>query len=615
MTTRDPWAPVPASDGNASTPVAPTVADEVSPVTDLADLFGEPDLPTDAPVLVSDLPEEPIAVETDPGSPAAEPDALADLFNVATEPSEPAVPVSTARTPKIPSITLGSVPPSKRPRRESIPTVINVESTATDQTADQPAQAQPAPAQAVQGQPDHAQPVQAQPGRSSTPVSGSPLAKSSTGSMSKRYTDADRLWPIVDMVMSVAGAETRIQNMVGRLELTRDSLFDDTQREELFSMLKPMLASNGIRIPDPTDVPPVLQMAYDELIGISVLGELWRDDSVTEILVDRWDSITVERGGRLERTRVSFRNPEHASSVARSLALRVSQRQVSRSINLVTAELPRARVQFAYGPVVRGGLAIAIRKFSELLNLDALRRFGALDEQMESFLRDAVQARAGVLVSGGTGTGKTTIINLLSSFIPDTERVVTIEDAFELSLANQHVVSLQTKEASSADDTVSVTLSQLLRATLRLRPDRIIVGEIREGEGAEVMLAASNTGHDGTMTTIHANSADMAVNERLVDLVRQNRNSSDDAIRRTIASAFDIIVQVDRGRRGNRFISSICQIDRSLVTGGIITPTVIFTGEDDGSGKPTFRRVGSVRPDTALGRRLSDAGSVSWIER
>lgn len=445
----------------------------------------------------------------------------------------------------------------------------------------------------------------------STQITG----KINYNSTEKRYSDSSRLWPIVDEVLLIAGSNSKIQNMVSELQLTRDAVLDNEQKENLFKMIKPVLASNGLKISDPTDIPPVLQMAYDELIGISVLGDLWRDDSISEILVDSWNKISVESGGRLSETSIAFRDSNHANSVARALALRVSERQVSRSINLVTSELPRARVQFAYGPVVKGGLAIAIRKFSELLDLTKLRQFGALDEQMEKFLKDCVKSRAGILVSGGTGTGKTTIINLLSSFIPLNERIVTIEDAFELSLTSKHIVSLQTKEASSADDTVSVSLSQLLKATLRLRPDRIIVGEIREGEGAEVMLAAANTGHDGTMTTIHANSPDMAVNERLVDLVRQNRNSTDDAIRRTIASAFELVVQVERGRKGNRFISSVAQVDRDFINNeGVISLRTIFEGFDDGSGGTTFKKVNPVAKNTVLEKKLEDNDILTWLE-
>jgi hypothetical protein len=186
--------------------------------------------------------------------------------------------------------------------------------------------------------PPHPAPFQPAADRTPPKVGNVPLAKSSNATLSRRYSDADRLWPIVDSVLAVAASDSRIQRLVGDLALTRDPAEDDRHREQLFVALKPAMAGAGIRIPDPSDVPPLLQMAYDELIGISVLGELWRDPSVTEILVDRWDRITAERRGRLEPTQMSFRSPEHAASVARALALRVSERQVSRSINLVTAD-------------------------------------------------------------------------------------------------------------------------------------------------------------------------------------------------------------------------------------------------------------------------------------
>jgi pilus assembly protein CpaF len=433
----------------------------------------------------------------------------------------------------------------------------------------------------------------------------------------RRFQEAERFWPIVDRIMAVAGSDAEIQRITPRLELIADADADRVQRDALFDVLKPKLASASILIPDPKDIPIVLEMAYDELVGISVLGALWRDPSITEIMVDRWNKVTLERDGKLVDTSISFRDPDHANSVARSLALRLSDRAVSRSINLVTAELPSARVQFAYGPVVRGGLSITIRKFRKLLGLEDLLRFRAIDQEMIDFLHAAVVARAGILISGGTGTGKTTIINLLSNFIPTHERVVTIEDAFELRLSNSHVVSLQTKEAASADDSVSVTLADLLRATLRMRPDRIIVGEIREGEGATVMLTAANTGHEGTMTTIHANSADMALNERLVDLVRQSRGSTDEAILRTIVSAFDIVVQVSRGRRGNRYIAEIALVERASLRDGAIHPHPIFIGEDDEAGGARFRRVGSLGPETVLARKFVDADvdAERWIEQ
>lgn len=526
--------------------------------------------------------------------PVTDSNDLADLFS-----DEQA----SAAEVQPPSLRLGTPPRTKQLRVKA-------------QNPDQVSSGTPVPVDAVVERPaaHYAEQVAESPVVVSQQPRQAP-SKQHSGTLSRRFTDGDRLWPIVDKVMAIAGADTRIQQKAAQLQLTGDLDIDAQQRDDLLAVLRNRLGAEGLAIGDPSDIPPVLQMVYDELVGISVLGDLWRDASVTEILVDRWDRVVIERSGRLEVTPIMFRNPEHAASIARSLAQRVSERALSRSLNLVTAELPQARVQFAYGPVVKGGLAIAMRKFSRLLTLEDLRRLGALDLEMEEFLRDAVRARASILVSGGTGTGKTTIINLLSSFIPEGERVVTIEDAFELQLANSHIVSLQTKEASSADDAVSVTLASLLRATLRLRPDRIIVGEIREGEGAEVMLAAANTGHEGTMTTIHANSPDMALNERIVDLVRQVRTSGDDAIRRTVASAFDLVLQVERGRRGNRFISAICQVDRELMAEGLIVPTLIFVGEDDGAGKAKFRRVGDIGPDTALGKRLEDnESSARWMK-
>jgi Flp pilus assembly CpaF family ATPase len=415
----------------------------------------------------------------------------------------------------------------------------------------------------------------------------------------------DTVWPIVEKLRGFVATDAVLQAKAKELLLTRDPEDNRRQKEELLATLTMTLAARGGIEYQPSLMGAALDLLYDEIVGVSVLGDLWRDDDITEIMVDRWDRVTVEHNGKLQVTDVSFRSPEHANDVARALALRVSDRSVSQKIPLVTAELPQARVTFCYGPVVRGGLSITIRKFRPLLSLDSLLQRGSVNPELVELLRDLVLARATLLVSGGTGTGKTTIINILSSFIPDTERVITIEDAFELQLSNSHVVSLQTKEASSSDDTVSVTLSDLLRNTLRMRPDRIIVGEIREGEGALTMLAAANTGHDGTMTTIHANSPSMAVNERLSDLIRQSRSTPDDVAKRTIASAFDVVVQVSRSARGLRYISEVSVVEPSMIVAGQIIPETIFTGEEMADGRIQFRRSGKIRPDSRLGRKLT----------
>lgn len=427
---------------------------------------------------------------------------------------------------------------------------------------------------------------------------------------SRNDQNTERIWHLVDQTLALIGTDSNLQRVTQDLELTQDLEIYRRQRSELESALRPRMGGAGIAIGGAGDIEKIIDRVHDELISISVLGELWRDPEVDEILVDRWDIINVERNGRLETTDLSFRDPRHAESTARALALKVSDRAVSRSIPLVTAELPGARITFAFGAVVKGGLSITIRKFKKLLELSDLLRFGSLNEEMVEFLSDAVKARASILVSGGTGTGKTTIINLLSTFIPDDERVITIEDAFELKLANTHVVSLQTKEASSSDDTVAVDLANLLRNTLRMRPDRIIVGEIREGAGAMVMLAAANTGHDGTITTIHANSVDAALNERLPDLVRQARSNRDDlAIQRSIAGAFDLAIQVSRGRAGGRYISEIALI-RGIDETGAITTDSVFTGEEHGEGF-TFERT-PLRAETEFTRRLTERGGGRW---
>jgi pilus assembly protein CpaF len=350
----------------------------------------------------------------------------------------------------------------------------------------------------------------------------------------------------------------------------------------------------------------IIDLAYDELIGISVLGPLWRDDDITEILVDGWNKITIEKDGALQTTGLRFRDKEHARKIARDMALKVSDRALTPASPLVTAELPGARVAFAIDKVVKSDLSISMRKFRPLMDMDGLLRAGALNEEMRDFLSDCIQARANVLVSGGTGTGKTTMINALSTFIPHSERVITIEDAYELALDTPHWVALQTKESSSADDEIVISMADLLVTTLRMRPDRIIVGEIREPRGASVMLQAANTGHDGTMTTIHANSADRALNFRMVGFARTGSSMTAEVAAAEVSSAINLVIQVVR-RAGRRFISEIAVVDPSMLHSGLISPVHIFKGELI-DGKPSFKRYGAVNGDTEIGMKLEDKG-------
>ena len=413
--------------------------------------------------------------------------------------------------------------------------------------------------------------------------------------------------------MSIVSQEDSLQNIANNLTITQDNTVYAAQLSSLSQAIRPVLASRNVNLGKDDDVAKVISVVCDELSGISVLGSLYRNASVDEILVDRWDTVSVEVEGALVKTKISFKNSDHAASIARILAQKISSRAVSNSIPLVSAELPGARLTVAYGSVVKGGLAITVRKFRKLLSLEDLLNVQSLSQDVADFLKDCVRCKAGILVSGSTGSGKTTIINILSNFIPDTERVITIEDAFELNLANKHVVSLQTKEAASMDDAIEVTLADLLRNTLRMRPDRIIVGEIREGLGATVMLDAASTGHEGTMTTIHANDVKSAVNERLPALIRQVRVGDAVSVLRSIAGSFDVVIQVNRGAKGLRYISNVSVIGDVDYTCDMLEVSPVFVGEQNAEGIPEFTRV-PVGADTSLGKRLKNHGVTEWLQ-
>ena len=418
-----------------------------------------------------------------------------------------------------------------------------------------------------------------------------------------RLHRSEELWDTASSLLILVSGDPELQTLASSFRLTRDPQLDVKQRRDLENSLSAKMLASGINIPNPADKDAIFDMVYDELLGISVLGPYWRDDSITDVFVNAWDEIWVGQGSTTERAHARFRNMEHEETVARGLAAKVSDRGLTPDNPLVSAQLPGARIFFAGRPIVRDGVSVSLRKQMPLPSPEKLLEFGAFDSDMLDFLAICVQARASILVSGATGAGKTTLINAISRYIPPTERVITIEDVFELTLTNQHVLPLQTKERASADDEVVVEMSSLLNSTLRMRPDRIIVGEIRDGAGAVVMLRAASTGHEGTMTTVHANSAEDALNERMVDLVLEGSDRPPDVARRTVARAFNLVVQVTR-RRGRQFVSEISVVDPSCIRDNWIYPDPIFAGELSPDGEPQFRRTGEVRPDTELGRKM-----------
>ncbi|WP_293948256.1 CpaF family protein [Sneathiella sp.] len=338
----------------------------------------------------------------------------------------------------------------------------------------------------------------------------------------------------------------------------------------------------------------ISQELFDDIVGIGPIEALLADPTVSDILVNGPDTVYVERAGRLELTGYRFRSEEHVLEVARRIAASVGRR-VDEANPMVDARLKDgSRVNVIAPPLSVYGTVISIRKFAKSpLSLEDLAVGGSLSLQMCRFLQIAAQSRLNILISGGTGSGKTTLLNALSGLIHEEERIVTIEDAAEISLQRPHVVSLETRQRNS-EGAGEVTQRDLLRNSLRMRPDRIIIGEVR---GAEVhdMLQAMNTGHDGSMSTIHANSARDAL-LRLENLMLSTlANYQSSGARQQIASALDLVIHVERGANGRRFIRSINEI--VAVEAGVIGSQILFDyrGDDEGreQNDPLFRHSGA----------------------
>ncbi|MCP4792006.1 MAG: CpaF family protein [Actinomycetia bacterium] len=416
-----------------------------------------------------------------------------------------------------------------------------------------------------------------------------------------------------NQILRLITDDPEIRERTMQFVLTRDPEVDEGQRADLGALIT-YDKVQAARIAVGEDYERVFDIVYDELIGVSVLGELWRDDDVTEICVDSWDKVAVERNGMLEETPVRFHDAEHANRVLQQLASTAGGRQVNMTNPLVTAQLPGARIQFVWGELSKAGISVTIRKFRPLLDMNGLLERGALSQEMADFLGACVANRASVVVSGGTGTGKTTMINALSPNIGD-ERVVTIEDAFELDLSNRFVVNLQSKVRATADDQAGeVTQAALLVAALRMRPDRIIVGEIREHEACAVWLDATNTGHEGGLCSIHANSPESAVNARLTTLLQRAQGGfTEETARHEVATAVDVVVHIAR-RGGRRFVESISVVDPDEISAGLIMPQRVFEAEISDAGDIEHRFVAPLRSDTDLYERLrhGDADLSTW---
>ena len=340
----------------------------------------------------------------------------------------------------------------------------------------------------------------------------------------------------------------------------------------------------------------------DEAVGFGPLEPLINDPDITEILINGFDEVYIEKKGRLETVDVSFRDDEHVRHIVDRIVAPLGRR-VDESSPMVDARLPDgSRVNAVIAPVSLSGTLVSIRKFREdPFQMEDLLAFNSFDESMAIFLKGIVKAKMNILISGGTGSGKTTLLNVVAAAIPHGERVITIEDSAELRLDRPNVVGLEARPAN-VEGKGEVTIRNLVRNALRMRPDRIIVGEVRSGEAFD-MLQAMNTGHEGSLTTVHANSADDALRRVEAMVIMAGMDMPSTIIREYVVGALDIIIQATRLTDGTRKVVSISEIQK----------------RDDGSHRVVelfkFQRTGLLEDGTVEGYFTSTGEIPMCLER
>jgi len=384
-------------------------------------------------------------------------------------------------------------------------------------------------------------------------------------------------------------------------------LSEDDLRRRVHEQLHSALAQERAPL-SAADKAQLIQDVSDDILGYGPIDRLLKDEEVTEVMVNGPESVYVERAGRIEKTNASFVDDTHLRRIIDKIVSQVGRR-IDEATPMVDARLPDgSRVNAVIHPLAIGGPFLTIRKFSkEPYQIDDLIRFGTLNAHSARFLQACVVGRLNVIVSGGTGTGKTTTLNVLSSFIPSDERIVTIEDAKELQLAQDHVLAMEARPPNIEGKGL-VSIRDLVRNALRMRPDRVVVGECRGGEALD-MLQAMNTGHDGSITTIHSNSPRDTLSRIETMTLMSGFDLPIRAIREQMASALDLIVHLTRLRDGTRRITHVTEVQG--MEGDVITLQDIFLfdfgmGIDEHGRFKGHLKATGVRPKFA--EKLADLG-------
>jgi pilus assembly protein CpaF len=386
-------------------------------------------------------------------------------------------------------------------------------------------------------------------------------------------------------------AKYRVQNrLINELDPKLDLTNQVEVRRQIEQLFGKIADEEGLALTRAERV-RMLEQITDEILGLGPLEPLLRDETVTEVMVNGPQQVYIEREGRLELTNVTFQNDEHVMKIIQRIIAPIGRR-VDESSPMVDARLADgSRVNAIIPPLSLVGPVITIRKFSATpFTVEDLVRFGTATPEMFEFLEACVQARLNIFVSGGTGSGKTTMLNILSSFIPDDERIVTIEDAAELQLRQEHVVTLEARP-SNIEGKGAIPIRELVRNALRMRPDRIIVGECRSAEALD-MLQAMNTGHDGSMSTGHANAPRDMLSRLETMVLMAGMDLPLRAIREQISSAVDLIVHQNRLKDGSRKITNITEVQG--MEGDVIVMQDIFVFEQTGVSEGKIQ--GRLRP-------------------